>query len=160
MDEDNYTPNTEEVQTGEIDSQQDIYEADQEAKEEQDLFGNIPVTKDRDSVFTFFKHLVGIKDTTRVSNIDPSRELGMLQFSIRTNKYLGLVGDICGDNDFADFWRQQSEIITSSAMSKKGWLVEVPQSQRRLTSRTVRPIRTESKGFLGLGKKSEPAAAQ
>jgi hypothetical protein len=158
MDED-YTPDAAEVSQSEIDNQSDIYEADMEAKEEQDLFGNMPPQREKDSVFTFFKHLVGIKDTTRVSNIDPSKELGMLQFSIRTNQYLALVGDVCGDADFADFWRGQSQIITSTAMAKKGWLVEVPQSQRRMTSRTVRPIRTESKGFLGLGKKSEPAAA-
>jgi len=160
MDEDNYTPDQQEVIASEIDQQQDIYDSDMEAKEEQDLFGNMPPQREKDSVFTFFKHLVGIKDTTRVSNIDPSKELGMLQFSIRTNQYLALVGDVCGDADFADFWRGQSQIITSTAMAKKGWLVEVPQSQRRMTSRTVRPIRTESKGFLGLGKKSsEPAAA-
>ena len=160
MDEDtNYLPDTATVQQGEIDGQQDVFEADQEAKEESDLFGNYPAPREKDSIFTFFKHLVGIKDTTRVSNIDPSKELGMLQFSIRTNQYLGLVGDICGDQDFADFWRAQSEIITSTAMSKKGWLTELPVSQKRFASRTVRPIRTESKGFLGLGKKSEPAAA-
>jgi len=154
MDEDNYIPDQQEVIAGEIDQQQDIAEADQEGREESDLFGNYPAPKEKDSIFTFFKHLVGIKDTTRVSNIDPSRELGMLQFSIRTNKYLGLVGDVCGDPDFADFWRSQSEIITSTAMSKKGWLTELPVSQKRFASRTVRPIRTESKGFLGLGKKS------
>ena len=161
MDEDeNYLPDAETIAQGEIDQQSDIYDSDNEAKEEQDLFGNYPAPKEKDSIFTFFKHLVGIKDTTRVSNIDPSKELGMLQFSIRTNQYLALVGDVCGDADFADFWRGQSQIITSTAMAKKGWLVEVPQSQRRMTSRTVRPIRTESKGFLGLGKKSsEPAAA-
>lgn len=159
MDEDNYLPDTAEVQQGEIDQIQDTYDSDSEAKEEE-LFGNYPAPKEKDSIFTFFKHLVGIKDTTRVSNIDPSRELGMLQFSIRTNQYLGLVGDICGDEEFAEFWRAQSQIITSTAMSKKGWLTELPVSQKRFASRTVRPIRTESKGFMGLGgKKSEPAAA-
>lgn len=159
MDEDNYLPDTAEVQQGEIDQIQDTYDSDSEAKEEE-LFGNYPAPKEKDSIFTFFKHLVGIKDTTRVSNIDPSRELGMLQFSIRTNQYLGLVGDICGDEEFAGFWRAQSQIITSTAMSKKGWLTELPVSQKRFASRTVRPIRTESKGFMGLGgKKSEPAAA-
>ena len=159
MDEDNYLPDASEIAQGEIDHQSDVYDADNEAKEEQDLFGNYPVSKEKDSIFTFFKHLVGIKDTTRVSNIDPSRELGMLQFSIRTNQYLGLVGDVCGDDDFANFWRAQSQIITATAMSKKGWLTELPVSQKRFASRTVRPIRTESKGFLGLGKKSEPSAA-
>ena len=157
MDEDNYLPDSTEISQGESDNQQDIFEADSESKEEQDLYGNYPAPREKDSIFTFFKHLVGIKDTTRVSNIDPSRELGMLQFSIRTNQYLGLVGDVCGDADFSEFWRGQSQIITSTAMSKKGWLTELPVSQKRFASRTVRPIRTESKGFLGLGKKSEPA---
>ena len=161
MDEDeNYLPDAETIAQGEIDQQSDIYDQDNENKEESDLFGNYPAPKEKDSIFTFFKHLVGIRDTTRVSNIDPSRELGMLQFSIRTNQYLGLVGDVCGDEDFSEFWRAQSQIITSTAMSKKGWLTELPVSQKRFASRTVRPIRTESKGFMGLGgKKSEPAAA-
>ena len=158
MDEDNYTPSAEEVQSGEIDNQQDLYEQDAEAREEQDLFGNVPSPKEKDSIFSFFKHLVGIKDTTRVSNIDPAKELGMLQFSVRTNQYLGLVGDICGDDDFSNFWRSQSQIITATAMSKRGWLTELPISNKRFASRTVRPIRTESKGFMGLGKKSESAA--
>jgi len=162
MDEDeNYLPDAAEIAQGEIDQQSDIYDQDNEAKEEQDLFGNYPAQKEKDSIFTFFKHLVGIKDTTRVSNIDPAKELGMLSFSIRTNQYLGLVGDVCGDADFSNFWRSQSQIITSTAMSKRGWLTELPVSQKRFASRTVRPIRTESKGFMGFGggKKSEPAAA-
>jgi len=159
MDEDTNFPDAVDVSQGDIDNQSDIYDADSEAKEEQDLYGNIPVTKDRDSIFTFFKHLLGIRDTTRVANLDPSKELGMLQFSVRTNQYLGLIGNVCGDKDFADFWKAQSEIITSTSMSKKGWLPELVVSQKRFASRTVRPIRTESKGFLGLGKKSDSAAA-
>lgn len=159
--EDNYIPDASEVSQGEIDSAQDIYDADAEAKEEQDLFGNYPAPREKDSIFTFFKHLIGVKDTTRVGNIDPARELGMLQFSVRTNKYLELVGNTFGDSDFAAFWGAQSEIITASSMAKKGWLPELVVSQKRFASRTVRPIRTESKGFLGLsGKKGgEPAAA-
>jgi len=160
MDEDNYIPGAEEIASSEVDNQQDIFEAEGEAREEQDLFGNMPVQKEKDSIFTFFRHLVGIKDTTRVSNIDPARELGMLQFSIRTNQYLGLVGEVCGDKDFTDFWNRQSQIITATAMSKRGWLTELPVSQKRFASRTVRPIRTESKGFLGLGKKSDSTAVQ
>ena len=159
MDEDNYLPDADEISQGEIDNQQDNFEADNDSREEQSLYGNYPVPKEKDSIFTFFKHLVGIKDTTRVSNIDPARELGMLQFSVRTNQYLALVGEICGDEEFTRFWNAQSEIITSTAMSKKGWLTELPVSQKRFASRTVRPIRTENKGFMGLGKKSDSAAA-
>jgi len=160
MDEDNYVPDQQDITTSELDQQADIYEADVENKEEQDLFGNYPAQKEKDSIFTFFKHLISPKiSTLRVGNIDPSKELGMLQFSVRTNQYLKLVGETLGDDDFAKFWGDQSEIITSSSMAKKGWLPELVVSQKRFASRTVRPIRTESKGFLGLGKKSEPAAA-
>jgi len=160
MEDSNYIPDIQEVSKGESDQQQDIYDQDLENKEEQDLFGqSFYTSREKDSIFTFFKHLIGITDTTRVGNIDPRSELGMLQFSVRTNKYLELVGKTFGDDDFAKFWGDQSEIITSSSMAKKGWLPELVVSQKRFASRTVRPIRTESKGFLGFGKKgSEPAA--
>ena len=158
--EDNYIPDVQEVRQSEMDQSQDIYDQDLENKEESDLFGNFLVSKEKDSIFTFFKHLIGITDTSRVGNIDPKSELGMLQFSVRTNQYLKLVGEVCGDDDFSKFWGSQSEIITSTSMAKKGWLPELVVSQKRFASRTVRPIRTESKGFLGLGgKKSGPAEA-
>ena len=159
MEEEDYIPDSQDISQGEMDQAQDIYEVDSESKEEQDLYGNYPVSRDKDSVFTFFKQLLHLSRTTRVGNVNPKSELGMLQFSVRTNEYLALVGKTLGDHDFEKFWVDQSEIITSTSMAKDGWLTTLPISQKRFASRTVRPIRTEGKGFLGFGKKGDQSAA-
>jgi hypothetical protein len=155
--EENYIPDESEVSMAEADQAADIHEDEFDRREDETFTGpGYPSPKPRDSIFTFFKQLLHISDTTRVANINPKNELGMLQFSVRTNQYLALVGDIFGDRDFSDYWMAQSQIMTSSSMSKQGWLPELVVSQKKFTSRSVRPIRTEKKGFLGFGKNEAP----
>jgi hypothetical protein len=73
-------------------------------------------TNPDDNVITFFKHLVGTKGGVKM---DAAKELGSLNFSKRTNEYLQLVGEVCNEPEFADFWDKQKALIKRKAIPKR-----------------------------------------
>jgi hypothetical protein len=85
-DEEEQIPSVDAVGQGFSDEQQDLIEHQQDAAEEQQ-FGNYPEPVPKDSIFTFFKHILKIPDSSKVANLD-KRELGMLDLSVRNSEHL------------------------------------------------------------------------
>jgi hypothetical protein len=145
---------------GMIDESGDFQEADQERQDQAVFTGNIQEPGEKDSIFTFFRHLLRLGNSSKVANLD-KRELGMLDLSVRNNEYLSKLGDLLHNKSYQDFFRAKSEIILSTSMSKKGWLPELVVSQKKFTQRMVQPVNKAAQqkaGFLGFGKKpAEPA---
>lgn len=130
-----------------IEAQQADYDQDDEMRENQaemaeaQAYGDYyPSPKEKDSIYSFFRKVLGLKDTTRVANLD-KRELGNLQLSVRSNQYLSMVGGILNNKPYSDFFGKQSEIITSTSMAKKGWFTELVVSQKKVSSRNVTPLK-------------------
>jgi hypothetical protein len=144
-------PDVDSVEQAYIDGAQDQQEFQQDYQEEQQ-FGAYPGAVPRESIFTFFKHILGIKDSSKVANLD-KRELGMLDLSVRNSEHLGKLGYMLHNKSYGDFFMNKAEITLATSMSKKGWLAELVVSQKKFSQRTVQPMNLQpaKKGFLGLG---------
>ena len=147
---------------GMIDESGDFQEAETERQEQNVFTGNIQEPGEKDSIYTFFRHLLRLGNSSKVANLD-KRELGMLDLSVRNNEYLSMLGKILHNTSYQDFFRGKSEVILTTSMSKKGWLPELVVSQKKFTQRMVQPVNKPAQqkaGFLGFGKKPAEAAQQ
>lgn len=144
-------PAMEEVEQAYADNAQDYQDYATENQEEQQ-FGSYPNQVPKESIFTFFRHILGITDSSKVGNLD-KRELGMLDLSVRNCEYLAKLGTMLHNKAYNEYFMQKAEITLATSMSKKGWLPELVVSQKRFTSRQVQPMALQpaKKGFLGLG---------
>jgi len=145
------TPNIEEVEQSYDDDQQDQADYMQE-QQFGDQFGSYPDAAPKESIFTFFRHLLGIADSSKVANLD-KRELGMLDLSVRNSEHLAWLGSALHNKSYEDFFMKKAEITLATSMSKKEWLPELVVSQKKFTSRAIQSMNLQSskKGFLGLG---------
>jgi len=151
-DEQQETPNIETMEQSYDDDQQDQADYMQEQQFAGDQFGSYPDAQPKESIFTFFRHLLGIADSSKVANLD-KRELGMLDLSVRNSEHLAFLGNALHNKSYEDFFMKKAEITLATSMSKKGWLPELVVSQKKFTSRAVQSMNLQSakKGFLGLG---------
>ena len=150
-DEQQETTNIEEVEQSYADDQADQMDYAQE-QQYPDQFGSYPDVVPKESIFTFFRHLLGIADSSKVANLD-KRELGMLDLSVRNSEHLAWLGNALHNKAYEEFFMKKAEITLATSMSKKGWLPELVVSQKKFTSRAVQSMNLQSskKGFLGLG---------
>ena len=151
MEDEQETPaDISDVQQSFEDEQQELQEYQQGMTEDQQ-FGNYPEAVPRESIFTFFRHLLSITDSSKVANLD-KRELGMLDLSVRNSEHLAGIGYMLHNKSYGDFFMKKAEITLATSMSKKGWLPELVVSQKKFSSRTVQPVSFPTKkGFLGFG---------
>lgn len=158
MEDEQQIPDIEAVEQSYIDDQQDLMEYQQEIQQDQQFgttpeqFGSYPEMTPKESIFTFFRHILGIKDSSKVANLD-RRELGMLDLSVRNCEHLANLGSMLHNSSYEKFFMSKAEITLSTSMSKKGWLPELVVSQKKFSQRTVQPmaLQPSKKGFLGLG---------
>jgi hypothetical protein len=151
-------PSVVDMESAYMDDQQDLMEYQQEVQADQQFgttpeqFGSYPEMTPKESIFTFFRHILGIKDSSKVANLD-RRELGMLDLSVRNSEHLAKLGNMLHNKSYQDFFMAKAEITLATSMSKKGWLPELVVSQKKFSQRTVQPMNLQpsKKGFLGLG---------
>jgi len=153
-------PDMEAVEQSYIDDQQDLGEHQQEVQSDQQ-FGSYPEATPKESIFTFFRHILGIDDSSKVANLD-KRELGMLDLSVRNSEHLAGIGYMLHNKSYGDYFMKKAEITLATSMSKKGWLPELVVSQKKYSQRTVQPmnLQTNKKGFLGFGGSKTEQAPQ
>ena len=163
MEDEQGIPDVTDVEQAYSDEQQEYGEYQQDVIEQQQdqQFGSYPNAPQRESIFTFFKHILGIKDSSKVANLD-RRELGMLDLSVRNSEHLAKLGTMLHNKSYNDFFMGKAEITLATSMSKKGWLPELVVSQKKFSQRTVQPMNLQQskKGFLGLGGGKTEAAPQ
>jgi len=159
-DETETIPDMEAVEQSYIDDQQDLGEHQQEVQSDQQ-FGSYPEATPKESIFTFFRHILGIDDSSKVANLD-KRELGMLDLSVRNSEHLAGIGYMLHNKSYGDYFMKKAEITLATSMSKKGWLPELVVSQKKYSQRTVQPmnLQTNKKGFLGFGGSKTEQAPQ
>ena len=151
-------PEYSDVEQGFSDQEMDKMEHMDEMQEEQ-MFGNYPTPQSREGIFSFFRHILGIKDSSKVGNLD-KWELGKLDLSVRNCEYLAKLGGTLHNKSFDQFFMQKAEITLATSMSKKGWLPELVVSQKRFSQRSVQPVnmpstQQKSGGFFKFGRKPQ-----
>lgn len=102
-----------------------------------------PSYKEKDDLYSLFWKVVRTKESSKVGNLDPKTELGMLDISVRDNQRIALLAMTLGHPGFAKFFLSQGEIILSTSASKKGWLPELFVSQRKFSTK-AKEIRAQN----------------
>ena len=150
-------PETGEVEQASYDDVDDYNETVYDFQQEQQ-FGNYLGQKVKDSIFGFFNNVLGLKNSTKVANLD-KRELGAPDISVRSCENLSKLGELLHNKSYQDYFRSKSEVVLATSMSKKGWLPELVVSQKRFTQRNVQPM-LASVQKKGLFNKSSPPTEQ
>jgi hypothetical protein len=147
-----------------VDEVSEDEEAQEEQMEEQmekqqelqsELYDNTPSYGVKDDLWTLFKWVIGLKDSTKVGNLG-DKELGMLVFSVRSCQDIALQSEIMGHDGFKDFWRKRGENILASSLSKNmaQQTLFVSQTKKKTTEKkldTTQPgqqPQQQKKGFF------------
>jgi len=85
-------------------------------------------------IYGLFKDTLNRKDSKKVSNIS-NEELGVWNLSVRDCERIALIAETFKHPGVAKFFREQSRIITDTAMSKKGWFAELFVTSKKYASR-------------------------
>jgi hypothetical protein len=85
----------------------------------------------RQNVHALFRDIIVTKDTTKTGNLT-QEELGTPKVPLRTFKQLELFcRKIYQDNDWADWFKELSEINTSTSLSKDAILLKLMVTQKK-----------------------------
>lgn len=121
-------------------------------------YGDHPAQKHKETIFSVFWKIIGLKDSTKVGNIDKF-EIGRLDLSVRNCEYISLVGDVLNNDAVKNFYRSKGEIILATSLSKRGFFLDTMITQKRISLRGSSQNPTaqseqpkQGGGFLGFGK--------
>lgn len=101
---------------------------------------------------SFFTNIIKTDDTTRVGNLT-SEELGEPKIPLRSSKELELVcRDLIDNESWAEYFKKESEILTSTSLSKEGTLIQLSVTN---TKQIADITKKEKKSNRGWFKKSD-----
>ena len=90
---------------------------------------------ERDNLFTFLNKIIETPDTTKVANLRDDKDLnevGVPKLPVRTYQSLALVAsDIMNNPFFEQYFKKEAEIMTSTSLSRNGFLAKLGVIQRR-----------------------------
>jgi hypothetical protein len=112
----------EETPYSEEEEAKDNYFDEQREVWEEQTGSNLPGARKPESLFSLFKDVWRNTNSSKVSNLD-GRELGDLGISVRDCQRISLLAKLLHHEEFAKYFMGTGEITLSTAMSKKGWLV-------------------------------------
>ena len=119
------------------------------------LVGTSPVGEDRDNVHTFLRKVAESKDTTKTGKLK-EEELGQLDQTVRSYKELGLIsGKIMNNDYFRDYFNDEAEIVTSTSLSKDGFLTSLAVLTRKEIADKTNTTHKKNKGWFGKKKSDE-----
>ena len=109
---------------------------EEEALEE--LGYGYPRPEEKQNIFSFFKRVIIMKDTTRTSNLNED-ELGLIKVPVRTLLNLSLYSGQMGLSGLGNYFFQESQIVSNSSLSREGFLDKLAVTQKReMEARTRR----------------------
>jgi len=129
-------PDAEDYEDSQEEIIEDNVEATNEAQEEY-AEDNSPTYSKQEDLYSLFWKTIQIQDSSKVGNLD-IKELGMLDISVRDCQHISNTAMILGETAFANWIKEQAQIILRTSSSKKGWLVELFVSAKRFASKEKR----------------------
>jgi len=113
-----------------------------------ELIGSTPQPIDKSNVHTFLHNVATAKDTTKTGYIT-SEELGQYPITLRACKELALISDKIIDNEyFKEFFEAEGEIITSTSLSREGFLDRLAITQKVQTENLTEKPKKENSGWF------------
>jgi hypothetical protein len=120
--------------------------------------GNEPTHEDKQSVPTFLFNIVTAKDTTKVGNLDDSKdnnELGFPSHNVRGSLEMARISNLIMDNEmFREWFAAEAEATLATSLSKQGFLVKQATTQTKHVADTTKR-RKINKGWFGSSKIKE-----
>jgi hypothetical protein len=111
-----------------------------------------PVPEDKHNVHTFLFRVATSEDTTKVGYLK-DEEVGIPKHPVRGFKEFALISsDIISNKFMSDYFEKESEIVTSTSLSRDGFLVNKATEQVRKIA-DVTKVRKQNKGWFS--KKSD-----
>jgi hypothetical protein len=128
--------NPDEIEQDADDIAAENVETNMEAQEDY-IEDNSPTYNKPEDLYSLFWKTIQIEDSSKVGNLN-ERELGMLDISVRDCQNIAQTARILKQDAFADWIKEQSQIILRTSSSKKGWLVELFVTAKRFASKEKR----------------------
>lgn len=120
--------------------------------------GNEPTTEDRQSVPAFLFNVATADDTTKLGNLDDSKdnnELGTPKHTVRGSLRLARISEQIIDNEyFTEWFKAEAEETLATSLSKQGFLVRQATTQTKNVADVTRR-RKINKGWFGSKKIEE-----
>jgi len=106
-----------------------------------------PMPEEKYNVHLFLHRVATSEDTTKIGNLK-EEEVGVPKHPIRAFKEFALISEkIIGNDYIADYFKKESEIVTSTSLSKDGFLVRQATVQTKLLG-DISKTRRENKGWF------------
>jgi len=123
--------------------------SDAEKAEVRDILGyggSLPDGKQ--NVHTFLFSVATAEDTTRLGYLK-EEEIGTMSNPVRAFKHLSLFAkDIMKKEGLSEYFNKNSEIATSTSLSRDGFLIDKAVTQRRILSDGDKKPRKENKSWF------------
>lgn len=121
--------------------------ADEAREAIKELAGYAPLPEEKQNVHVFLNKVSESKDTTKTGFLTET-EVGIPQHPTRMFKGLALHAKMIMDNeDLADYFNKESEVLTSTSLSREGFLVKQATVTRRQIEDVTKP-KKENKGWF------------
>ena len=116
--------------------QEDLQDVQQEVYENQaDDVSNVPTAKRTNDLYALFDKVRRAEDSTKVSNLDP-KEIGSPDITVRASQKVALIANTFHHKKFAEFYKSQGELVLASALSKKGFFVDLFVTNKRFSTKS------------------------
>ncbi len=112
-----------------------------------------PKGEESQSIFSFFKRVIFMPDTTRTANLT-EEELGIAKVPVRTNLELAEYCKHQGLTGLGEFFFREAQIITNTSLSRDGFLDKLAVTQKREVESKKREFTQKQK--KNWFKKTEP----
>lgn len=113
----------------------------------------MPPAVPRESVYKFFRFILGLKDSSKVGNLKEP-ELGLPLIPVRSYQYLAQDMEKAWQMDrVKDYLMHQGEVTLATSLSRKGFLSELFVTQIKREKKD-RPKEVK-KGWFNFSKKTE-----
>lgn len=118
--------------------------------------GAYPIPEEKYNVHLFLHRVATAPDTTKVGFLS-QEEVGIPRYSLRSLKEFGLIsGSIIGNKTFEEYFTKLGEIVSSTSLSKQGFLVR----QATTTTRQIADVTKEKKPNKGWFKKKDKSSEE
>ena len=110
-----------------------LTQEEQEALADLDELGKgygYPQPEDKQNIYNYFKKVIAMLDNTKTANLTDD-ELGVAKIPVRTNQELALYCEKMGMKGFADYFKNEAQILLATSLSREGFLDKLAVTQKR-----------------------------
>jgi|TARA_Y100000310_G_scaffold342241_1_gene444503 hypothetical protein len=127
--------------------QEEIQEIEEELDGLDQGYGS-PEPPLKDNVYKFFREILEKEDSTRIGNLKTT-ELGQLPLGVRSYLEIGGFCDKVGLEKVAAYLKEKAMIVTSTSMSKDGFLAQLFVTQIKKEQKVDKPLEGKKPWFGG-----------